>query len=535
MNKTKETKGNFLENFQFNQADYDYLYNFLLEKEVPLTSIEITGAIVRERIRQMKKDIEKKEKALGNVYRPKNSYKMNDKVVFPFLDNQSAKVVEVRKGNNPDLPEFEVTTFQFADDSTRQFATSLQAHALNSAIYSSDNQPELLDADEILQKYGAKLAECVHAQLMEAKELFGLGDFWFPIALLSEVNKGYLNLAEAVLEMDEGTPVGTRKILELIEYPIDSNEQLTEFSFNYALHMDERFDEVGPTGVVLWTLKQLEPEDVRKTPMTLKSFHSNPDLNEEILETLCMLKIPDELEPCMLEVPEKPKSTFKICISYPHWKAGTMPLIGEIRSIFPTAMETDKIIFDMIDPVRKKQFQAWVVIKENYVCGLKNWYRENGVIPGSYIQISEVKNSSAVEISLIPPRSSKEWVRTALFDSKGNLEFDFRQQAITTEFDERMCIYVENSPQLDLIWEKFNKPDVNFNRLLEYIFKELSKSNAQQIVHFDEIYAGVNMINRCPPGQLFTKLLQSDKISPLEDLYFKATPVAEQEEVGVDR
>lgn len=535
MKNKQETKGFFPEDFQFNQADYDYLYNYLLEKEVPLTSIEITAALIRERIRLKKKELEKKEKALGNVYRPKNSYKVGEKVIFPFLDNKSGKVVSVRKGNNPELPEFDVTEFEFPDGSTRLFATNLNTHALNTVIYSAGNATPIPDADEVLKQVGGKLAESIHKQLVASKELFGLADFWFPIALLTEVNKGYLNLAEAVLEMDEGRPAGTRNILEMIEYPIDSNEQLTEFSFNYALHNDDRFDEVGPTGVVLWTLKQLEPEDVRKKPMTLRSFHPEPDLQEGILETLCMLKIPDELEPCMLETPDIPPSTYKICVSYPHWKAGTLPLIGPIRSIFPTAMETDKIIFDMIDTGKNENFQAWVVISENYVSGLKNWYRENGVIPGSYVLISEVKNNSAVGISLIPPRSSKEWIRTALFSQKGNLEFDFRQQSITTEFDERMCIYVENSPQLDLIWEKYNKPDVNFNRILEYIFKELSRNNAQQIVHFDEIYAGVNMVNRCPPGQLFTKLLESDKIVPLEDLYFKANPIGTQEEVNVEQ
>ena len=41
---------------------------------------------------------------------------------------------------------------------------------------------------------------------------------------------------------------------------------------------------------------------------------------------------------------------------------------------------------------------------------------------------------------------------------------------VTTEFDERMAIYVENSPQLDIFWESNNRKESNISKQIELVF-----------------------------------------------------------------
>ncbi len=503
------------------QSDLDFIYNYLLEKEVPMTSWELSKAIIDEHIRLFRKELQKKEKSRGQVYRPNRDYQMGEEILFPLSDNQKAKVINIRQGNNPDLPDFTAITFLFEDGTEKEFAGSLQDHRLNSFDYYSSDSEFLLDPEEVLDRFGGSISKKVRQLLAQSDGLFTLADFWFPKALLSEVNLGYLNLAEAALEMEEGQPVQTRKILEAIEYPMDSNDLLTEFSFNYALYKDDRFDEVGPTGKVLWVLKLLEPEDVRKKPLTLKYYGIDSEKADINGYSLDHLQIHDELDPDNQIAPETEIKTFDICINYPHWKAGSLPLIGSIRPIFPTALETDKVIFEFVDKNKSSKFPGWVLVKENYVSGLKQWYRENHIIPGSFIRLRKIDNSTDVEISMIQPRSSKDWIRTALFDSKGKIHFEIRQQPINTDFDERMCIYVENNPQLDLIWDQNNKPDINFGKLVENIFKEISSDNPQGIVHFLELYAAVNMLHRCPPKPLLATLIHNDHFEILDNYYFK--------------
>lgn len=63
------------------------------------------------------------------------------------------------------------------------------------------------------------------------------------------------------------------------------NSRLVEFSLNYALQDDERFDEVV-AGQVLWCLRRLEPDFVREIPPQLRYddvSHDRADLTSEML------------------------------------------------------------------------------------------------------------------------------------------------------------------------------------------------------------------------------------------------------------
>ncbi len=520
------------ENIRLDNSYLDFIYNYLLENEIPMTPFDLAKAIVSEKIRLTKKEISRKEKSKGRVYRPNETYEIGDTITFPLLSNQQGVVKDSRAGVNPDISDFSVTTFEMEDGSLKQFASRLSQHKLNDFDYSGANHSKELDPNEVYKKYGRKIAYQIQELLSASDGLVSIANYWFPQALLSEINPGYLNLAEAVLEMEESRPVPTANILSLIEYPLDSNDKLTAFSFNYALQADDRFDEVGPTGQILWALKLLEPEDVRKKPLTLQyNRQDSPLLPETARKLLDNIRIHDELD---LQIDnsltDTPESSFNVCISYPHWKAGTLPLINEILPIFPTALETKRVIFDFVDSKTNNVFPGWVVIPEKYVSGLKSWFRQNNVIPGSMIRISKGEDDT-VNVALIPPRASKDWIRTALFDSKGRIYFETRHQMISTEFDERMCIYIENSPQLDVLWEQYNKSDVNLKRLIEIVFKDLSRSNPQGIVHFQEIYAGINMMRRFPPASLLAAVLNDDQFIQLDNLYFKLKTTEVSEEV----
>ena len=162
-----------------------------------------------------------------------------------------------------------------------------------------------------------------------------------------------------------------------------------------------------------------------------------------------------------------------------------------------------------------------MILSKNYVCGLKPWYRENGIIPGSMFKVNRTDDTGLVELELIPPRSSKDWIRTFNLDDKNHFSFVTNQHKITTDFDERMAIYVENFPQLDTFWEANNRKEANITRQIELVFRELAKDNPQGILHFNEIYAGINMLRRIPPRLLYSILLREESIAQIDRMYFK--------------
>src|SRR3990172_5569930 len=66
-------------------------------------------------------------------------------------------------------------------------------------------------------------------------------------------------------------------LLKDIGLPAAINRQLQVFSLNYVLNKDERFDEVGPTGEVLWFLRRLEPPEVLFQPPRLIAAETTYD------------------------------------------------------------------------------------------------------------------------------------------------------------------------------------------------------------------------------------------------------------------
>lgn len=503
------------------ENDLDLIYNRLLEEEIPMTPLQLAETVIDHRIKLSKKSNSEKSVENDNYYRPNKNYKIGDEIEFPLAQGERGIVESVRAGVNPGLGKFSVISVTMADGSKKEFASELENHKLNSYDYDNPD-PQLLDPEYVYKKFGRQIGKKIAVLLSGNEGLVRIGSFWFPQALLTEVNPGYLNLAEAVLEMEEGRPLTTEEILAQIDYPMDSNSELTIFSFNYAMQNDPRFAEVGPSWAILWTLKEMQPEDVRKVPMTLK-FNANipENLSEYENSVFPLSNMQDELEEEQLVEPLESVDSFRVCISYPHWKAGTLPLIGSLQSIFPTANETDNVIFTFRDKKNGEKFPGWVIISKNYVSGLKQWYRSNGIIPGSIFTVSKTEDPGVIELELVPPRASKDWIRSFLLDSKNHFSFVTNQHKITTEFDERLAIYVENIPQLDTFWEANNRKESNIIRQIELVFRELAKDNPQGIIHFHEIYAGINMLRRIPPRMLYAILLSEESIKQIDQMYFK--------------
>ena len=135
-----------------------------------------------------------------------------------------------------------------------------------------------------------KLKNKLEEALLIDKGLVRIAGRWFPKSLLIDINVGHLNLAEAVLDEAGGKPLTTSALMKHMEMPDGINNNLLEFSLNFALQEDPRFDEVGPAGQVLWCLERLEPEGVRKIPVELR-YVSSDDVSSELSEDMLALEI----------------------------------------------------------------------------------------------------------------------------------------------------------------------------------------------------------------------------------------------------
>lgn len=509
----------YWETFFLQDEDIGFLYNYLLEKETPLTTGELVNALVDERIKREIEEIERQRVAGGDIYLPKQDYPVGHNLVFPALAWKKGQVVDVREGRNPDLEGFKVIRVDFEDGDEREFASNIENHPLNNppAIVGED---ELLDTQFVLENYGDLLEKRLEEGLEAVEDFVRIAGRWFPRALLIDVNVGHLNLAEAALDMAGGGPLTTSELLEQVELPADTNSKLVEFSLDLALQEDRRFDEVGPAGDVLWYLKRLEPEEVLEIPVYLRYRDSDYDrslLENEMLEL--ERELDDELSP--IEEKGKGQSEATVRLIYPHWRSGTLPLSSRIRHLFPTAYEAPLIRFILSDKMTKEQFPGWVVRERRYVYGLGDWYQKNGLMPGSLVRLRRGDKPGEVQVAHESQRSSREWIRTLLVGSDGGVVFAMLKQIITAAYDERMAIAVPDVNALDEVWIRMQKERQPFERVVVNMVRELAKLNPQRHVHASELYAAVNTVRRLPPGPILALLASRPWFSHVGDLHFR--------------
>lgn len=510
---------NYWDVFTFSSNDLEFIYNHLIEIELPQTTQELIQDLICERIRSEKQKLEKLQHGLGITYTPNQNYKPGQELIFPQLNWKPGVVTSVREGKNPDIASFSVITVQFEDENKLLFAAGLENHILNNPVEFNDDDP-LLDPVYVLRIYQQELCAKLDQALESNPDLVRIARRWFPRTLLVDINIGYLNLAEALLDMNGGGPLPTISILDQIDLPSDANANLIEFSLNLALEEDVRFDEVGPSGEVLWFLHRLEPIGVQQTPKFLQ-FHPLEYDSSPVEEMIQLLdpQVVDELE--SIESPSSNSRTATFSLIYPHWRVGTIPLSRSMTHFFPTAFESPRVLFSFIDGDTNNKFPGWVVRSSKFVFGLENWYKSQGVIPGSYIHIERGKTSGEVIIRSEKRRSTRDWVRTALVGTDGRIVFAMVKQTVTTMFDERMAVYIPNIEGIDSLWSQNANQKYTLEQIILMLMNELAKLNPQGHVHVQELYAAVNIMRRCPPSLIITKLFESAKATNLGNLYFR--------------
>lgn len=509
-------------NFNVTTKDLEFLYNYMLETERPQTSQELVHALVGERIRIEENRLKKQQQSAGAIYYPKDHYHVGQNIQIPGPKWETVKVISTRAGNNPELPSFEVIEVETETGERKKFVSGLANHKLNQPVEIRSDTP-LLNVDYVIENFGEDLTAILTDKIEDTPGLVRIAGMWFPRALLIDIHIGHLNLAEAILDMMGGGPLSTKALIDQLDFPTDIDANLWEFSLNLALQEDPRFDEVGPVGEILWYLHRLEPESVQEVPTYLR-YSGSPERDDLVIEMLAQFEpqILDELEPSLNAI--KPGETLPstaVALPYPHWRAGTLPLSGSLSALFPTALESPRIQFTFTDGNSGEKFSGWVIQSEKYVYGLRDWYSSQGIIPGGLVYLQPGPTPGEVSIRVQKKRGAREWIRTVVIGSDGGIIFSMLKHNISAAIDERMALMVPDVEALDKIWERNIKQRQSLINTVQYVMKELAKLSPQSHVHAQELYAGVNVLQRCPPGAMLSILNYGGFAQHLGNLYFR--------------
>ena len=507
--------------FEVEDSDLEFIYNLLMEREKPLTSGEMAKALLDERLRRLEIQASRAPVPEQALYCPAGEYSVGELLVFPALGRLSGRVVGLRPGENPELGDFEVIQVELEPNGPRrEFAARLKHHSLNEVETGPPAEAEAVTPQAILEKFGRLIQSKLEDRLARTQDIVRIAGRWFPRALLAEINPGHLNLAEAVLDVGDGGPLPTRALLEHVELPPSVDPLLAEFSLDYALQEDERFDEVGPAGQVLWFLRRLEPPEVLYPPPRL-AYSELPHDRHVLTDELLRLEreLDDEFSP--LEPPDRPAEEVVLPLLFPHWRVGALPLNSSLLPLFPTAYEAPRIRFILADGHSGEEFPGWVVRNERYVSGLDEWYRKYDVPAGGLIRVRRGRTPGQVIVEVADRRRRSEWIRTASVSEGTQIGFTMLKQPVGASYDDRMIVGLVDPVALDDAWLRGEQHRMPIERLVGYVFRELAKLNPQSAVHAQALYSGVNVIRRAPPAPIFAELVIRPQYVHVGDLYWR--------------
>lgn len=502
-----KTERYWTEQFEVTDEDVEHIFNVFLETEIPLASRDLARHLIKTRIEResskLRRQIER-----GEVFQPKNPYKVGDQLIFPALGYASGRVISERPGHNPEHGTFSVIGVALDDGQTIELACNLSTpHALNiNGDQALDDEVSDEEIAHLLREYGDDIVYMLEERLRAEPDAVYFAGKWFLKSLLADISIAHLHLAEAVLVMHEGGPLDTKAILGEIGLPQEVNPRLQVFSLDYALFQDERFDEVGPAGKVLWYLRELEPPEVQSIPERLRYEPIEYDwraLSDELLAL--EREIDDELS--NTRSPAQPADSVTFSLNYPHRRSGTLPLSSRLRHMFPTAYEAPRVLMTLVDAQTGEEMNGWVVREHRYVCGLAALYQQHKLPVGTYITIRRTEDPSRVAVDFYAHRPRTEWIRIAVPQDNGRLTFENHKRSIGADYDDLMALGVDDLAGLDELWIRAGARTPDLSDTVRLVMGELARLSPQRTVHARTLYSAVNMIRRCPPGPIFATLM----------------------------
>ena len=284
------------------------------------------------------------------------------------------------------------------------------------------------------------------------------------------------------------------------------------------MNQDDRFDEVGPAGQVLWHLRRLLPRMVRQVPKILQYVPEPYDRNLLRNEMLQLeYDLDDEHSPISSSAPE---GEISLTLIYSHRRVGTLPINSETRQIFPDA-RTPRIAITIVDALDKEEYPCWVVHKFRYVFGLSALYQKHHLPVGAYVYLNRTDDPSRFEIEFDNYRPRTEWIPLVESTDNDQLRFCNAKRAIGADFDEMIIVGVNNLTEVDKLGKDIQNRKVPLVRLLRNLVSELSKHNPQKTVHGKVLYSNLNILRRCPPGPVFAALLSHPDFDYVGGNYWK--------------
>ena len=506
------------DHYEVSESDLDLVTSLILEAGKPQQLDTLAASIILRRLQREKETVARQANQ-RQIYQPSRQYQEGQDILFSTMDFAEGHVVSMRPGHNPKYGSFEIIQVVLeGEQEPREFAASFDhPHPLNRPVEEllGSGTGEEVSESELVERFSTYVADRLESRLRSQEEFVYLNGVWFLRELLPEINVGYLNLAEAIVD-EARHPLLTSEILKSLDIAGEGSPDAYVFALDRALSADSRFDHVKMGDRTTWYLAALEPEAVARPPQVLDpAFRATGGEYVGLTMLDQVDEIGDELDD-VASASSRSGDSARFEVGFPHLYAGTMPATTQFLQFF-SLQQDEHLPVTMIDTKTGKRYDVWVVPQRHYVAGLGAWYQSVEMVVGGEVSVSPSGEPLTFEIAATPVRGRRsEWVRSAAVVD-GRLVLQMQRASIGVRCDRNMLTDVPDRQSVANLMVRLASQQVSLPALVRMAFEELAKLNSKGVVHSKSIYAVANMLRRTGAVPIFAELTRRACYDPVGD------------------
>lgn len=190
------------------------------------------------------------------------------------------------------------------------------------------------------------------------------------------------------------------------------------------------------------------------------------------------------------------------------------------QHVFPTARRTTRIWVKLVDVADGQEFVGWVVPNHKYVLGLGELYEKYQLPIGARITVRKGDIPGQIMVDAHVHKARTEWV--PVFGLQGDApHFENIKRSIGADYDQLMLIGVDQLAPLDQLVKQAQTGKKSLTGILKMLLPPLGRLAPQGAAHIKTVYSAVNLLRRCPPGQIMATLEANPDFTSFGGEYWK--------------
>jgi hypothetical protein len=505
-----DIRTHFVDTFSPNQADLNFLADFIRSEGVPCTTDVLLHHLLQWKLmkaqgRSGSLDIEQLPPDTV-IYQMAGDYEVGQRIYIASRGQMA--VVKYKKSDQYATTPNGLRTVwhpcqfirvRLEDGTVKQFICA--------APFLAPASPAESDLGNLIEHHGKQLRDELKKYLWHDadRRFVSFEREWFLRDLLVANDE---DTAQEVIELllEQGTPASVLEIAHILFE--DVSDPVLTFSLGVLLNSRSNlFRSVRKSPPpALWFV-----HDRYTTKVDKPRRRAVPSVRRKIIDSDPRVLKSEERGKPRKKTKARRRQRIEFAIPIGYRESGTIPLNDKTAGVFPSGLGDIPLVF--VDARGDLRMKGGVAYEEGYAWGILDWLEKYGIPAGGMTVLERTENEFELKIDYVPAPHAQTYSVRVVEVANGQLVAYTRQITPPCEVDPAMYEYSTIFECPRALWAEAT--DAIFD-IICCIFPVLAEGDPDDAVHYKAISSAVSYIRRCGPNTVWALLSMHECFQQVE-------------------